>query len=408
MPLRKSHIALIGSLGFLVMLGYSLARPASESLFLSTYSADYYPWVWLSVACAALAVTWIYNRAAAVYSLLSLQNWAYALSSSLLLVVLLLRHWNWAGAVFALEIWKDVYIVLLVEIFWSVANCIFSLKTARWLYGLFLAMGTVGGATGNLMNALLAPRWGTDVMLWLVLPTLVLSWFGTVLLARHLKNLVPMDASPATDWLAGFRIVKNSHYLVILLWLVLVTQVVITLIDFQFKNFVQEAFVITDERTAAIGRVYALVDGAQFGLQLMSGAILRVFGIAGTMIALPSLLATGLLFFVFVPGFLSLAFTKVASKAFDYSLFRTSKELVYMPLSYAEKTQGKAIIDVLTYRVGKAGASAVVLVLRLFQGGGWFVSAVNAAILLLLGAWCGLVGVLMRRYRRHPTVRSNV
>ena len=55
---------------------------------------------------------------------------------------------------------------------------------------------------------------------------------------------------------------------------------------------------------------------------------------------------------------------KVASKSLDYSIFRAAKELLYLPLSQAEKTQGKALIDMLTYRVAKGGASVLLLILK--------------------------------------------
>ncbi len=33
-------------------------------------------------------------------------------------------------------------------------------------------------------------------------------------------------------------------------------------------------------------------------------------------------------------------------KALDYSLFRAGKEMLYLPLSYGEKTRGKALVDI--------------------------------------------------------------
>ena len=45
---------------------------------------------------------------------------------------------------------------------------------------------------------------------------------------------------------------------------------------------------------------------------------------------------------------------KVASKAFDYSLFRAAKEILYIPLSHPERTQGKTFVDMMAYRMAKA------------------------------------------------------
>ena len=39
-------------------------------------------------------------------------------------------------------------------------------------------------------------------------------------------------------------------------------------------------------------------------------------------------------------------------KAFDYSIFRAAKEVLYVPLSFDERYRAKEIIDVLGYRTG--------------------------------------------------------
>ena len=45
----------------------------------------------------------------------------------------------------------------------------------------------------------------------------------------------------------------------------------------------------------------------------------------------------------------------------DYSLFRATKELLYLPLTHRERVEGKAVVDVLGYRIAKVAASAIVL-----------------------------------------------
>ena len=49
---------------------------------------------------------------------------------------------------------------------------------------------------------------------------------------------------------------------------------------------------------------------------------------------------------IVVPKFLFMILVKISSKTLDYSLLRGTKEILYIPLSRAEKTQGKGIIDI--------------------------------------------------------------
>jgi len=86
----------------------------------------------------------------------------------------------------------------------------------------------------------------------------------------------------------------------------------------------------------------------------------------------PSIFSVGLAFFLF--------------KAFDYSLFRAAKEVLYVPLSFDERYRTKQIIDVFAYRTGK-GASSVVIVILQRAGvlvNNYFLAAGLAAALLWL------------------------
>ena len=85
-----------------------------------------------------------------------------------------------------------------------------------------------------------------------------------------------------------------------------------------------------------------------------------MLGIPLTLLAVPAILGISVVSFLIAPGFAVVAVTKVMSKVMDYSVFRAAKEILYIPLSYREKTQGKAVIDMMTYRLAK-GLSAVIL-----------------------------------------------
>ena len=79
---------------------------------------------------------------------------------------------------------------------------------------------------------------------------------------------------------------------------------------------------------------------------------------------------------------MTVAIAKVASKALDYSVFRAGKEILYIPLSYDEKTRGKAIVDMLTYRVAKGGASMALAGLELLGG-----------VMLIAGTTLGIIAI---------------
>ena len=63
----------------------------------------------------------------------------------------------------------------------------------------------------------------------------------------------------------------------------------------------------------------------------------------------------------------------------DMDKTEAAKELIYLPLSYAEQTQGKALIDIMVYRQAKLLASVILIVLSAreisVQAAGWYTVA---------------------------------
>jgi AAA family ATP:ADP antiporter len=395
---NKAPLVGLASLAFMVLASYEIARPAVESLFLSAYTSAGLPWVWMAVAAAAFVVVMAYDRAVTRMSLVQLFGRAAGLSALVLVGLQIAVRAEVPGSVFALYVWKDVYVVVLVEIFWSFANTVIPTARAKWLYGLFCAVGAMGAMTGNLLVGAVAKEAGTADALWLVVPILLVA----TLICRSVDRKLGAggDANPTMGKARkvafgdGLRVVAKSPYLGWMVALIVFTQLVINLVDFQFNTVVETFYPDTDARTAVIGQIYAAINASSLVLQLAAGVVISTVGVAGSLLGIPIVVGASLLLFILMPGFAAIAIAKVASKAFDYSIFRATKELLYIPLSYSEKTQGKAVVDILTYRVAKGGASALLIALGLFGA----VEFALGAALVCVGLWVLAIRRIMPRY----------
>ena len=390
---ERTRLLGLAALIFVILASYAMARPATESLFLSHYTADHLPWLWILVGAGSLAVVTLYNRFSATTDLVTIFGAVSAISASILALILLGMSDNTPALTWVLYVWKDLYIVVLIEIFWSFANCTVPQDRAKWWYGLFCVLGSLGGMAGNLGVGWIAQTSSTLSSLWTVVGLLALSGVGAWMLARW-TGIRGTASTPKRSLLDGFHVLKSSRFLWLLMALIGTSQVVITLIDYQFTTAVAANFPDEAERTAVFGRVYAAIDMVAINLHLSTGPNIRLLGVAVVLMAIPGLLGVSVMGFALVPKFGAIAVGKVASKAFDYSLFRAAKEILYIPLSHPERTQGKAFVDMMAYRMAKAGTSALLLAL-LALGQPQLALAVTIACLLL---WIWLTLQLNRRH----------
>ena len=391
--IERTRLLGLAVLIFLILASYAVARPATESLFLSHYTADHLPWLWILVGAGSLAVVTLYNRFSATTDLVRIFGAVSGISAGILVLLLLGLSTDLPWLTWVLYLWKDLYIVVLIEIFWSFANSTVPEHRAKWWYGLFCVVGSLGGMAGNLGVGWLAQASSTLNSLWTVVALLAVSGVGAWALARW-TGISGSTDKPKRSLMDGFHVLKSSRFLWLLMALIGTSQVVITLIDYQFTTAVAANFPDEAERTAVFGQVYAAIDLMAITLQLATGPTIRLLGVAGVLLMIPGLLGLSVMGFALIPRFVAIAVGKVASKAFDYSLFRAAKEILYIPLSHPERTQGKAFVDMMAYRMAKAGTSALLLAL-LALGQPQLALAVTIACLLL---WIWLTVQLNRRH----------
>ena len=328
----------VAALAFVVLFSYGLSRSAIDALLQADNGKDATKYAYALVALGVTIVVPLYSRAAGKFALGNVMAISALATAAILAALLIARGFRVPYATYVLYIWKDVYVVVLVELIWTLANAAFKSNTARWAYGFFCVAGTSGDMSGSLLSGKLAHSVGSAELLWLVVPTMAAVAIVGLKAAKACGWPHPSGKS-AVHGLIG--VVRNSRSIQLLLALVAVIQIVTTLIDFTYLTTTYEA-----------AALYASVH----------------------------------------PTFAGLAVLKIVNKSLDYSLFRTSKELLYRPLSYAEQTQGKAAVDIFGYRAAKGGASGLLV------GLSGFAALITIATAIGIGLWLVLAAFLALRF----------
>ena len=143
--IKTKRIATLYLMGFMLIFGYAFARTCIDSIFLEHYSEEHWPTAGLLISLASAFVIAIYNRFNQRYAIMALYGATSLICAALLAVLLGAYFIGFVPAVFILYIWKELYMVVLMETYWSYADIVFSINTARHTYGIAMAISSLGG-----------------------------------------------------------------------------------------------------------------------------------------------------------------------------------------------------------------------------------------------------------------------
>ncbi|MFK7827381.1 MAG: Npt1/Npt2 family nucleotide transporter [Oligoflexales bacterium] len=183
--------------------------------------------------------------------------------------------------------------------------------------------------------------------------------------------------------------VLNSKYLLYLLVLVVAYNLVFNLTDILWSQEVKNYFGSDQIKMAGfIGKVTMYKGILSTFLVFLAHIIIRKFGWKrATLITPVIILGTSLLFFplislqgnelfkTFVFDMFSSSLTWISvvlggvqnamARGTKYSIYDSTKEMAFIPLSIMEKRKGKAVIDGIASRIGKSSGSVIIMALLL-------------------------------------------
>lgn len=339
------------------------------------------------------------------------------------------RNWTYALFYIFAELWGSFILSLL---FWGFANDITRVTEAKRFYALFglganLALVAAGPATKLILNLQesAAPTSGDPWQLPLnyLVATCILAGLFIMFIYRWIHQNVLTDPKfydqteqvkvkkekPKMSLGQSFTFLAKSKYVLCIAVLVLSYNIVINLLEVTWKNQVRTLY---PDKSLYLNfmSTYSMTLGfvTIFMMLFVSSNVLRRFGWAVTAYITPVvLLVSGIGFFSFIifkepltPWLVQMGTTplliavifgtiqNIMSKASKYSLFDPTKEMSYIPLDQESKVKGKAAIDTVGARLGKAGGSGIQLgLIGVFGSLSAVTPHIAVIMLFIIAAW---------------------
>jgi AAA family ATP:ADP antiporter len=395
---------------FVMLAGYYVCKTVREPLILLGGGAAVKSYAAAGQALLLMAFVPLYGWFASRVDRIRL-----LLGISLFFIVNLELFWlaGRAGVPFvgiAFYIWVGIFSTATIAQFWSYGNDLFDKPTAERLFPVIAIGMTLGSPLGAAFAERLFAR-GADpyALLHVAAACLLISMLLYWLVERREGARRTQRSEPLAAGDNGFTLIAKSPYLGMICLLLLVLNLVNTTGEFILSASVVDA--ANQAAAATPGFSKSAYIGAFYGnyffwvnilaivLQtLVASRLVRHFGIAGVLFALP-LVALGAYGVVAIGAGITLVrIAKTAENATDYSIMNVARQLLWVPTSREEKYKAKQATDTFVVRLGDVFSAGLVYlgttVLALTSHGFAY------ANLLLVAVWLGLAYMLYGEYRR--------
>lgn len=400
--LRRSAILFANF--FLIILAYYQVKSASRSIFLEYWGADLLPYVWIVSALGLGSIIGFYHRLVERHTRLNVVLGSLTCFVLLLVGLRVLLGQENRHAAFVFYIFVDIFSVILVEQFWSLANTVNDTEDGKRSYWFIGTGGLLGGGMGGLLAAKLiehTPMTTPDLLVSCAILLGLLFVLNLYLGRLGLYQEVTTGGRAvvaAGDW----KELVKSRYLRLIAATLLCSQLAQPIVEYQWAKTIEVVYTDLDERTQFYGHFFLWLSVISVLVNLIATPIIhRYIGVIAGMMTQPLLLAMCSSGFMLTPTLWVSSAMKMSDRGLSYSINRASKELLYIPVDPVRTYQAKAWIDMLGYRLFKVLGSALILAfIGLLPEG---TSALHLSWLTLgvCGGWLWVIAKLSREYNRH-------
>ena len=360
---------------FLVIAAYNVVKPIRNASLLEELGYQSLPAVYLLTAV-------IIGFVVAIHAKLQVRISRYALITSSILFFLiscivfrLFSGYGWKGLPIVFWVWANVFIIVLNTQFWMTVNDILNPREFKRQSGFFISGGILGGFVGGVLAGLLARENVEYDLLFLSAGLLAVCAIFVYYIFRWQKSEQPSlsnqeQLSEEPTRKPGFRdslnTVKEHRYLRLIAVIVVLTLIVSTLIDFQWNIIVKESR--GEDLTSFFGYFNAGMMVFAFLLSiLMTSNLYQRYGVRLTLLLYPIILLLCFMGIGITATLVMAIVIKGSDKSLAYSINRSARELLFIPISPELKYKAIVFIDMFVDRFAK-GIGALVLMVILFFG----------------------------------------
>ena len=402
----------MGFLVFLLLTAYYLIKPVREALILQQGSAEAKSYLSAAMAVLLYFLVQGYAKLVSRYERTRLITVVTMIFIACLVAFWVLSRLGVPYLGYAFFVWVGIFSVMVVAQFWSYANDVYSNEAGKRLFPLV----GFGSVLGSFVGAILSKRLMGIINVYEML-LIAAALLGGYIVITNLISLkvwgrqqIRVSQQTLESWLGerkirkereklAFGVLREHKYLWYIALLVLVLNLVNTTGEYILGRLVedfgaQQVEQAISEATAAgtnlqfgdrdlgdpqaeeaqadfvqstIGNFYASfffwANLLAMVLQLLVvGRLVRVGGVRAALLWLPIVALGTYGLILFLPMLKYARIGKTVENASDYSINKTTLQMLFLPTSRDVKYKAKQAIDSFFHRVGDVASAIVVFV----------------------------------------------
>ena len=396
----ESTVALLMfAYSFLAMMSHNILRPVTRSKFIDQLGSENYPYV-LLVAGLLIGVL-MHFYASALHRLP--RRHVLPITQTAIVVVLLvfwaLLHTGAWWVTVALNFLSMFLGIFLISQFWTFANDVYDARQAKRLFGFIGGGASLGGAFGAAITSITVEEIGADNLLLVSAAALVACACIVTLIVRRQPDVPHTEAEEERGVGAreAIRLLVGSRHLRVLAVIVGFAAAGSSLMDLQVNMWADASDIDGDAIAAFLARITLYASVAGFLVQLvLTSRIHRSLGILFALLLLPIGLGTSATFILLTGHVAAVMGARVLDFTLRFSLDKTTREVLFLPLPEDLRYRAKPFIDVTVDRFAKAMMALLLLVLVQPWGLGLQWWQLSYATLIMTSVWI-FVALLARR-----------
>ncbi len=394
---------------FLAMTSYNIVKPITRSEFISKLGADDLPWVTFAMGITIGVIMQGYTRVISVVP----RRWMIP-ATQVGIVALLFLFWflisfvggDWVAVAFYVV--GLILAILLISQFWTLANDVYDPRQAKRIFGFIGGGASLGGAMGAGLTAYLVERVGAGGMI-LMSSIVMFACLGiVVVIVRREQAAGTSDASKTgeEEGVSGgeaLRLLRSSRHLQIISLVIAFGAMASNIVDQQVNMAAAEALgeQNSDAIAAFLGQLIVYLSLIGFFIQVvLTSRIHRLLGIGFALLVLPVSMGGAAALILFNRALWAPSVGRIMDTSLRYTIDKTSREVLFLPLPVDLKYRAKPFIDVTMDRLAKGLGALVILFCIKDWGLGLDWQQLSYVSVILVGLWVVTAYAAKREYMR--------